>query len=268
MRKGSILFDLLIVMVLTSCVTSGWNDTTQYSFQQPKHEIIGKVTATKRYIQPFFIGPSSLQKRNQLTNLLKEQAKKQYGDTAEIDNIKFESSWHPASLLFYFSLMGYVEDAGASADVYDPIAEKISLQKKQDEIQQQKETVNNKARMVGSDIVVINISTSEPNSAAGVNLYIDYRNIGTEKIKYITFGVVPYNRVDDPVSCNITRKSLQYCKITGPIDIGIDLNACFENVWYNSTISYAKIQSIEITYMDNTKKTIDNIDQIANSIVQ
>lgn len=261
-----------VIFLVTSCVTDGWM-RDRYIGEQ--HKIIGQVEVTKTYIHPLFIGASSIKKRTELQNMLLTKARQNYGSDAELLNINYESSWNGWSMLFYFSMMGFVEDAKATASVYDPVAEqkietesaeikRIESQKREEEEQlkqkQQKEKLDRfiitVKELYHSPIIISGLYTSRPNSANGVNISVSGINISEKPIKYITFTVVPYNRVDDIVEDQISGNSKKFCKITGPIGNDEIYSSEFENVWYNSTISYSEILSIEIIYMDNMKENI------------
>jgi len=111
------------------------------------------------------------------------------------------------------------------------------------------------ADKLDSSIKIINYYTSDPNSAGGVDVNIEWKNISNRTVKYAYFRVVPYNAVDDIQECRISKESKQYLSITGPIKPG-GINGKYsnwENVWWNYTISYMKIVSIELEYMDGFK---------------
>lgn len=101
---------------------------------------------------------------------------------------------------------------------------------------------------------IYSYTTSEPNSASGVDISIAFRNLSSKTIKYITFSVTPFNAVDDPVFSEIGNKSTVNLKFTGPVDPAISKGTystgTWETVWYNSTIKYCKINSATIEYMD------------------
>lgn len=101
---------------------------------------------------------------------------------------------------------------------------------------------------------IYSCTPSEPNSAGGVDISIDFRNLSSKTIKYITFSVTPFNAVDDPVFSEIGSKSTVNLKFTGPVNPAISKgeysSAAWATVWYNSTIKYCKIDSVTIEYMD------------------
>ena len=119
------------------------------------------------------------------------------------------------------------------------------------------------------------------DSADGVSMYITWENNSEKEIKYITFDAELYNRVNDPLACNIRNYTTAELKQTGPFPQGKGNYICFfrdvvfkgiqvsvddesndirngwceifwENVWYNSTAHYAKIVGVSIEYMDGT----------------
>ena len=107
------------------------------------------------------------------------------------------------------------------------------------------------------------MNTSTPNSAGGVDLYIKWINKSSKTIKYIYFYAEAYNAVNDPVKCEIRRESVVNCSATGPYKSGEgsfndSLNGThWENVWYNNSITSAKLKQIKIEYMDGTSITLD-----------
>lgn len=82
-------------------------------------ETLGEISVDKtNWIFLFLRSPESRQK--ELKELLLEKAKSTYGQDVEIGNVRYEGKWSPASLLFYFSMLGWVENASATATVYRP----------------------------------------------------------------------------------------------------------------------------------------------------
>lgn len=134
-------------------------------------------------------------------------------------------------------------------------AQKFAEQKalREQEIQQHIEELRNTIR-------VKKCYSGRPNSAGGVSLYITYVNMSdTKVIKYADFSCVPYNSVDDPVRCEIRRRSEFTARDNGPYKKGegnLSTNWYWENAWYNSTITYVKLTNIRIEYMDGSTYTI------------
>lgn len=98
------------------------------------------------------------------------------------------------------------------------------------------------------------------NSAGGVSVRICYKNDTEKTIKYAKFIVVPYNAVQDQVSCSISRISEKYLSITGPIAPNAQNRPYWENCWYNNTICTVVLTKIELEYMDGSKETLKGSD--------
>lgn len=96
-----------------------------------------------------------------------------------------------------------------------------------------------------------NVYTSEPNSAGGVDLHINFTNVSNKTIKYIYLTAVAYNAVNDPVYCEIRGESSRGGKYTGPLEPGCSTGDIYlDCLWYNSTIKYAKITDVSVEFMD------------------
>ncbi|MBR5272224.1 MAG: hypothetical protein IKU25_02365 [Clostridia bacterium] len=94
------------------------------------------------------------------------------------------------------------------------------------------------------------------NSAGGASVRIKFRNDSEKTIKYIVFCTTPYNRVEDAVASRYSHQNGRL-QCTGPINPGAIKDAFWENVWYNNSIYVARIDSVEIEYMDGSRKYID-----------
>jgi len=136
-----------------------------------------------------------------------------------------------------------------------------------------RETIE-RARDVGSPILIFNYYTRLPNSAGGVSCIFEFMNVSDKRIKYVYFTVVPYNAVDDIVTCTISRASSVTLEQTGYIapfannyEKFPSSFAGWENVWYNYNIRYMKINRIEVVFEDNSRKTLSGND-INSSILQ
>ncbi len=97
---------------------------------------------------------------------------------------------------------------------------------------------------------------TSPDSAGGVSVAGTIVNNGTKTIKYIVLRFVPYNRVQDPVSCTIRDTSEYGLQCTGPIAPNASYSFFGENMWYNHSIVTVRVTRAEIEYMDGTKETI------------
>jgi len=65
-------------------------------------------------------------------------------------------------------------------------------------------------------IRIFKTELTDIDSVGGVSFRIFWNNHSTKDIKYIHFYVTPYNRVGDPVKCEISKNSTQGCYDTGP----------------------------------------------------
>lgn len=99
--------------------------------------------------------------------------------------------------------------------------------------------------------------SDNPNSADGVSVCFSFTNLTGKTIKYANFWFVPYNRVNDPVSCEITGKSRNGVRYTGPLSpYGSYEGAIFTNAWYNRTITRVKLLEVYVEYMDGSSEVI------------
>jgi hypothetical protein len=121
----------------------------------------------------------------------------------------------------------------------------------QDSIQKHENVVNS----MKDSIQFIKYYTTNPNSVGGVDCNIVWKNNTKRTIKYMRFGVVAVNGVDDPVTCRIRDNYITYLKVTGPIKSKTTdgWNTHWENTWYNHSIRKMKIHSYEIEFMDGNK---------------
>lgn len=123
--------------------------------------------------------------------------------------------------------------------------------------QEQLKSAQEKARGI---IRVTKLSTSSPNSAGGVDLFIGYKNMSDKVIKYATFTIVPYNKVGDRAKCEIRGHSDFNAQDEGPHEKGQGLVGNYdwywENAWYCWTINKLELTKIHIEYMDGTSVTL------------
>lgn len=132
-----------------------------------------------------------------------------------------------------------------------------TMEAEQKKLEEEKKTIEDKVKEI---IRVTKLAKSKPNSAGGVDLFIGFENKSEKVIKYITFDVIPYNAVGDPVKCDIRRRSLFGAKSTGPYNIGEglegDYSGYWENAWYNYHVETLSLNEINIEYMDGTTVTL------------
>lgn len=100
-----------------------------------------------------------------------------------------------------------------------------------------------------------------PNSAGGVSVRFDFKNLTGKTIKYASFWCVPKNAVNDVVSCSIKGKSENGVRLTGPVaPDALSTGNLWENAWYNSTITTCVMLRVYVEYMDGTSETIQASD--------
>src|SRR2546430_1544884 len=82
-----------------------------------------------------------------------------------------------------------------------------------------------------------------PNSVGGVDVLLTWSNLSpTKTVKYATFMLAPFNRVDDAVASEIGGTVLQSVRVVGPIPPGQKSDELrWKNVWYNSTIARVQL---------------------------
>ena len=136
------------------------------------------------------------------------------------------------------------------------IAEESKLAEESRLAEESKQTLITEAQ---NSVKITKLAVSTPNSAGGVDVYLNFYNNSDKTIKYANFRVEAYNAVDDPVSCEIRGNSVAGLKYTGPV-YGYtysDTDIYWDCIWYNSTIKYCKLVEATIDYMDGTSVTID-----------
>lgn len=103
-------------------------------------------------------------------------------------------------------------------------------------------------------LLITGVSPSLPNSASGVDARIGIINPSAgATIKYVRYEISPYNRVGDRVRGTIKKSDRARLRSTGPIEgNGLESWANWKNVFYNNSIICMELNSVEITYMDDS----------------
>lgn len=172
---------------------------------------------------------------------------------------------HPGSKE-YVEAKGYVSEINKIKEEEKRIAEQEAEKKRKqaaDEEERKRKEAEKIAKEKAREIIrVSKLIPSKPNSDSGVDLYITFQNKSPKEIKYAYFIVVPYNAVGDRVRCTITGESEAQLRDTGPIKQGQTSGSggFWECVWYNSTITEAKITEIKIDYMDGSTALLSGDD--------
>lgn len=103
--------------------------------------------------------------------------------------------------------------------------------------------------------------SSGSDYAGGNDIEIEIKNCGTKVIKYYTLYFSAQNAVGDEVADNITGLTVKSVKGTGPLETGkVDKGKIAKGMFYNHSITAAKLLRAEVEYMDGTKDDIDGKD--------
>ena len=114
------------------------------------------------------------------------------------------------------------------------------------------------AKSSGLPILLYLKEVSNPDSAGGVDIKIGFQNLSKQNIKYVKFGVLPYNAVGDVVASEIGGKTLAILNFTGPLPYDEYKYSRWENVWYNNSIRCIEIVKVDISYMDGSETSFEN----------
>ena len=158
--------------------------------------------------------------------------------------------------------LGSEEDIAAQELVAEVIEEREAKREEEEALVEERRKA--REQELKNTIRVKRVWTSNPDSAGGVELYINFTNMSDKTIKYVTFGIKLYNAVDDVVQCKYdkTITGVYYCRDTGPYEKGEGLSGTSWH-WgdfYNWDIDHAELVSVEIEYMDGTEIEIDGDD--------
>ena len=106
--------------------------------------------------------------------------------------------------------------------------------------------------------IFINSYNIFKDSADGIEVSINFENIYNKTIKYVDFEVTPYNRVNDVAYSTIDGVSTKVIQAVDFIAPNESYKANWKPIWYNPTIAYIKINSIKVTFSDNTIISVPN----------
>ena len=91
------------------------------------------------------------------------------------------------------------------------------------------------------------------------SIKIDFANNFDKCIKYITFCIVPFDRVYEPFKCTLHYGGNQIAKLkyTGPIGPNeLVTDVVFENVFETEALGDVLLKKIEIIFMDDSEEEI------------
>ena len=115
-------------------------------------------------------------------------------------------------------------------------------------------------------VVISTAGISNVNSVGGADVLINFTNTSGRTINYLTFTVEAYNRLGDPVECEIRRSSTGSVQVTGPYRHGRGTSimnpAIWPTVFYNRTIRGINIKEIVIEYDNREEEIISEKDII------
>lgn len=97
-------------------------------------------------------------------------------------------------------------------------------------------------------IAIISAFPTEDYSFTGAEFKI--LNFSKKTIKYITFNFYGKNAVKDRVGVNMSRKGI------GPVESLGSGSWSFDNVWLTDIVQTLKLVSVNIIYMDGTKRAV------------
>ena len=81
-----------------------------------KDEVLGTVSVKKQFWNVLFASRVE-SRRKQLYDLAIQEATTKYGSAVRLQNLVYEGKWSGLSLILYFSMLSFVEDASLTADV-------------------------------------------------------------------------------------------------------------------------------------------------------
>jgi hypothetical protein len=81
-----------------------------------KEQVLGTVTVKEQFWNFLFLNSVEGRRKTLYEKALVEAVQK-YGQSVTLKNVIYEGSWNGLSLLFYFSMLGFVEDASITASV-------------------------------------------------------------------------------------------------------------------------------------------------------
>ena len=106
--------------------------------------------------------------------------------------------------------------------------------------------------------IFINSYDTYKDSADGIEVSITFENIYNKTIKYVDFEITPYNRVNDIAYSTIDGVSTKVIQAVDFIAPNESYKAHWKPIWYNPTIAYIKINSVKVTFADNTTLLVAN----------
>lgn len=105
-------------------------------------------------------------------------------------------------------------------------------------------------------LVIYDFGFPEEYSFTGFR--VEVLNTSKKRIKYISFNVIAYNEVDDPIR-TFGGSYSKTLRGVGPVEAGGSAAWNFENIWYDNTFHTGRINSVTVEYFDGTKITFTKL---------
>lgn len=96
----------------------------------------------------------------------------------------------------------------------------------------------------------------------GTGYSVEVLNTSKKTIKYITFNVVGYNSVNDPVKSGRGKGASLSLRGVGPIEPDDPASYSWEYAWFTDLVQSHKLKSITVQYMDGSKKVYTDMKSI------
>lgn len=123
------------------------------------------------------------------------------------------------------------------------------------------------SKVLGLTIVQASIK-DESEYTEGTGLEISVQNPTEKTIKYLTFNIVGYNAVNDPVRDGNRSGSTISVKGIGPIEPNETGKYKWKYMWYTDSVQSFKIPSIAIQYMDGSTRLLRDVSSATLSRVE
>lgn len=102
--------------------------------------------------------------------------------------------------------------------------------------------------------------TSEYTQGTGFKVHVI--NTSKKTIKYISFTVIGYNPVKDPVRGRVGKSPYITVRGVGPINSWCGGEYDWEYMWFTDLVQSHKITQVKVQYVDGTIKVYGNVDEI------
>ena len=107
-----------LCLLLSGCMSTGWEEGGLVQ-RNVQYEKAGEVAVQMRVWNILFLKTKE-ERAAALLEAAEEKAQPAHGPDAILANLNFSSRWSPYSLILGLNLLGFVEDAGLTADVLIP----------------------------------------------------------------------------------------------------------------------------------------------------